>query len=54
MATKPIAQSFVDEISKIVDKYRESGITLAETIGGLEIVKLDLYNERTEEAAEEF
>lgn len=54
MATKPIAQSFVDEVSEVVDKYRESGVTLVETIGGLEIVKLDLYNEQTEDAAEKF
>jgi len=42
---KPLAQQFVDDISEVVDKYRNEGITISETIGGLEIVKLDLYNE---------
>lgn len=53
MSTKPIGQAFVDDVDAIVEKYRESGITLAETIGGLEIIKLDLYNEKLEDAAED-
>jgi hypothetical protein len=50
---KPIAQQFVDDVSKVVDKYRDEGITIAETIGGLELIKIDLWSELSESAAED-
>ena len=50
---KPIIQQFQDELSKVVDKYRDQGITLGESIGAIELVKLDLWNEQTEDAAED-
>lgn len=51
---KPIAQQFVDDISAIIDKYRDEGITISEAIGGLEIVKLDLWNEAADNAEDGF
>jgi hypothetical protein len=51
---KPIIQQFQDELSAVVDKYRDQGITLGESVGAIELVKLDLWNEQTEDAAEEY
>jgi hypothetical protein len=50
---KPIIQQFQDELSSVVDRYRDQGITLGESIGAIELVKLDLWNERVEDAAED-
>lgn len=54
MATKPISQCLQDEVNSVIDKYRDEGITISETVGVLEIIKMDLYNEQAEDAAEEF
>ena len=48
----PLIQLFQDEINKVVDKYRDEGLTLGEAIGALELVKLDLYSETNEEEEE--
>ncbi len=54
MAIKPIAQCLQDNINKVIDKYRDEGLTFSEAVGVLEIVKMDLYSEQAEDAAEEF
>ena len=48
MSTRPIIQSFQDNLNIFIDGYREQGITLSEAIGALEIVKLDLWFEQKE------
>lgn len=40
---KPLVQQFSDDLHDVVDKYKDSGITLAETIGAIEMVKLDVF-----------
>ena len=44
---KPLIQQFQDDLDEVVDKYREQGLTLGESIGAIEIVKLDLWREQT-------
>jgi uncharacterized protein (DUF433 family) len=48
MTGKPLVQQFQDEVNLIIDKFRSSGITMAEVIGALEIVKIDLHMEQPE------
>ena len=44
MDGKPLIQQFQDELRGVVDKYRDSTLTLGEAIGAIELVKLDVYN----------
>lgn len=39
------AINFVDDLKKIVDKYTKRGLTYIEFIGGLEMLKLELFSE---------
>lgn len=48
---QPLIQQFQDELGKTIDKYRDQGLTLGESIGAIELVKLDLWREQTEDAA---
>jgi hypothetical protein len=48
---KSIVQQFQDDITAVVDKYRDQGLSLGESIGAIELVKLDLWREQTEDAA---
>ena len=43
---KPIIQQFQDDIRTVIDKYRDQGISIGETIGAIEMIKLDLYTEQ--------
>ncbi len=49
---KPIAQQFSDDLRVVIDKYYDQGITLSEAIGAIELLKLDLWREQTEEPPE--
>lgn len=49
---KPIAQQFKDDLQAVVNKYYDQGITLSEAIGAIELLKLDLWREQTEEPPE--
>lgn len=42
--------AFVTDLQKVIDRYRaEFNLTLATAIGSLEVVKLNLYQEQTNE-----
>ena len=45
MPNKPLIQQFTDEINLVIDKYRDSGITIGEIIGAFEIAQLELLAE---------
>jgi hypothetical protein len=45
MSKKPIIQQFTDDVNKVIDKYRDTGITIGEIIGAFEIAQLDLLAE---------
>lgn len=49
---KPLLDYFQDELVAIIDKYREEGMTLAEVVGTLETVKLNLWSEQCEQENE--
>jgi hypothetical protein len=51
---KPLAQQFQDDIALVIDRYRNEGLTFGEAIGVLEIVKLDLWSDQSEDAAEDY
>ena len=38
-----ICQNFVEELSALVDKYRDEGLSVAEVIGALECEKMEIY-----------
>ena len=42
MANKPLIQHFVDEINVVIDKYRDSGITIGEIMGIFALAQIDL------------
>jgi hypothetical protein len=46
---KPIIDQFKDDLEAVVDRYRDQGITLGESVGAIELLKLDLWREQTEE-----
>jgi len=54
MSSKPIVQQFYDDVEKVIDKYRDQGITISEIVGSLELSKLDLYKEVNNSEEEDF
>ncbi len=42
MASKPLVQMFTDDLIAVLEKYEDSGITLAESLGALELMKYDI------------
>lgn len=50
---KPICQQFQDEIEAVVRRYYDEGLTLAEAVGVLDVVKLDLWSNQRELPEEE-
>jgi hypothetical protein len=42
--------TFSDGLADLVDKYRESGITVGEVIGAMEIMKMALWYDQQQEA----
>lgn len=41
----PIATQFTEALQATLDRFRSNGLTIAEAVGGIELVKLDLYSE---------
>lgn len=46
---KPLVQCLQDDLEKVIDKYRDEGVTFCEVIGALEILKLDVWRECPDE-----
>ena len=53
MASKPIVQSFSDDLMAVIDKYREQGITVSEVVGAIELVKMNIILDQMEDDEEE-
>jgi len=49
----PLLQQFQEELSGVIDKYRDQGLTLGEAIGAIELCKLDLWRDQTDFAADD-
>ena len=45
MDCEPLGQMLINELSRVIDRYRNNGITYDRAIGALEILKLDIYME---------
>ena len=45
MSLKPLSDLFMEDVERVVDKYRDEGVTYTEVIGVLEVIKIDLYKE---------
>lgn len=43
MASKPLIQCFIDDINVVIDKYRDTGITVGEMIGAFQVLVFDLW-----------
>lgn len=43
----PIIQRMQDDMEAVIDKYRGEGVDLGACIGGLEVIKLNLWREFT-------
>ena len=52
MSAAPLIHQLEQELHAVIEKYNDSGMTLGETIGALECIKLHVYRNQTEE--EEF
>ena len=53
MADKPLIQCLQDDLVELLAKYADQGITVGETIGVLEMVKMDTHIASTEETDDE-
>jgi len=42
LAVKPVAQAFADELTALVAKYKDSGLTISECIGTLDMYKFQI------------
>jgi hypothetical protein len=49
---KPLIQQFQDDLCCVIDKFRDQGLTVGESIGAIELLKLDLWQEQNEEDVE--
>lgn len=47
---RSVVDCFQQEVEIVVETYKKDGLKLGEAIGALELVKLDLWKEQTEEA----
>lgn len=47
MDGKPLVAQFVGDLEAVVGKYHDQGMTVAEAIGGLEIVKLSVFRDQS-------
>lgn len=52
MSQAPLIHQLEQDLHKVIEKYNDSGMTLGETIGALECVKLHVYKDQTEEPEE--
>ena len=53
MTNKPLIQCLKDDLVELLAKYADQGITVGETIGVLEMVKMDTHIASTEETDDE-
>lgn len=49
MAEAPLVDQFQCDIDAVVDKYREQGISIAETVGALTVTVHNLIEESTDD-----
>jgi hypothetical protein len=49
MSAKPLIQGFHDDITDVISKYSELGLTFGEAIGVLEVAKMDMWQIQKEE-----
>lgn len=49
MDGEPLVSQFVDDLTAVVAKYNDQGLTVAEAVGGLEMVKLSVFHDRMHE-----
>jgi hypothetical protein len=47
MDGEPLVAQFVSDLEAVVTKYHDQGMTVAEAIGGLEIVKLSVFRDQS-------
>jgi hypothetical protein len=52
MSSEPLQSIFARDLDNMVDKYRDQGLSYAEVIGTLEVYKIDLYHELSQDEDE--
>lgn len=52
MSTAPLIHQLEQDLHAVIEKYNDSGMTLGETVGALECVKMNVYKNQTEEEDE--
>ena len=45
MSEKPLLNKLQGELEKVIDRYRDQGISYGEAVGAIELVKLGLWDE---------
>lgn len=50
--TEPLVYQFTAALEKVVDQFRDQGLTLAEAIGALELLKAGIIKDGLEDAQE--
>ena len=52
MSAAPLVYQFTEQLEAVVQRFRESGLTYAEAVGALEILKIKLVSDATDEEEE--
>ena len=52
MSQPPLIHKLEQELHAVIEKYNDSGMTLGETIGALECVKMHVYRDQIEDEDE--
>lgn len=49
----PLVYQFTEAIDRVIDQYRDQGLTVAEAIGALELLKAGIIKDGLENAQED-
>lgn len=47
MDGEPLVAQFVSDLESVLARYKDQGLTVAEAVGGLEIVKLSVFRDQS-------
>jgi len=53
MSQSPLVYLFTEELNAVVDKYRDQGLTVAEAVGAIEVLKFGVIYDQIDENEDE-
>ena len=54
LSSQPLVDKFSEDMMAVVERYYDQGLTVAEAVGAIEMVKLEVFMEQTDRNEEPF